>query len=358
MTDTTSLISIVRFFRPFVSPDVYDFWAQRFGGIESWERTLARVVDRRIEANEVVTFTLQPNRHFKGFRPGQHIPITTEVNGTRITRIFSPSRIPKKSNVFSITVKRVAGGQVSSHMWNKIRVGDVLEIGPAFGDMALRQPPWLLLAGGSGIAAIMSLIRDQTSRPLEGPMHLIYWTKARSEICYYKELCALAEKEPLFQVHFALTRESAVHPNEVEGRPSESLLRQLVSDWHRQSAYACGPYGFIESLRDILASQVTELRTQAFTPPPTPATPDQVTIQMARSGRRLMISPQVPLLEALEAQSWRFAKGCRMGICQECACKKISGTTQNLITGVRDSEPSSSLRLCVTRAETDLVLEL
>jgi hypothetical protein len=47
-----------------------------------------------------------------------------------------------------------------------------------------------------------------------------------------------------------------------------------------------------------------------------------------------------------------------MGICNTCACGKRSGTTRHLHTGVTEHEPVSALRLCVSAATSDLVLEL
>jgi stearoyl-CoA 9-desaturase NADPH oxidoreductase len=47
-----------------------------------------------------------------------------------------------------------------------------------------------------------------------------------------------------------------------------------------------------------------------------------------------------------------------MGICNTCACAKLSGTTQDLTTGELTTEPQSALRLCVARANSDLILDL
>jgi hypothetical protein len=47
-----------------------------------------------------------------------------------------------------------------------------------------------------------------------------------------------------------------------------------------------------------------------------------------------------------------------MGICNTCACGKRSGATRNLRTGELEHEPVSALRLCISSASSDLVLEL
>jgi hypothetical protein len=60
----------------------------------------------------------------------------------------------------------------------------------------------------------------------------------------------------------------------------------------------------------------------------------------------------------LEAEGFKPASGCRMGICNTCACGKSSGVTRHLHTGELFHEPASALKLCISSASTDLVLDL
>src|SRR5690606_8570084 len=137
-----------------VSPAVVDFWVQKLMPAWSWDRCLARIVARRVEARGVVTLVLRPNRNWRdlgSFRPGQHMNVSAEVNGVRVTRSYSLSDVPRADGRLSITVKHVEGGRLSEHLCRDARVGDVLELGQAFGQMTWVQPPqgeWLLLAAG------------------------------------------------------------------------------------------------------------------------------------------------------------------------------------------------------------------
>ena len=84
-----------RWMQPVVSPAVFDFWASRFNRTWSWERPLARVVAREQASRDAVTLVLAPNRHCGGFRPGQHINVSAEVHGARITRSYSLTDLPR-----------------------------------------------------------------------------------------------------------------------------------------------------------------------------------------------------------------------------------------------------------------------
>jgi ferredoxin len=83
-----------------------------------------------------------------------------------------------------------------------------------------------------------------------------------------------------------------------------------------------------------------------------------VAVTLAKSGRTLQLPRGASLLAALEAEGVKPAYGCRMGICNTCACGKRSGQTRHLLTGALEGEPVSALRLCVNSASSDLVLDL
>ena len=64
------------------------------------------------------------------------------------------------------------------------------------------------------------------------------------------------------------------------------------------------------------------------------------------------------LVQALEAEGLKPKSGCRMGICNTCACGKASGATRDLRTGAANTEATAALKLCISSAVSDLVLDL
>lgn len=346
---------------PFVSPAAFDFWAARLKPGASWDRPLARVVSRHVEARDAVTLVLQPNRHFAGFRAGQHVNVGVEVDGVLRTRSYSPSDAPRADGRVSITVRHVPGGKVSSQLCLHTRVGDVLELGPAFGDMTDFDGPRLFCAAGSGITPLMSLLRAAAQSGTALDLDLVYWARRRTDLCFVDELREIARRVSGVRVHVVLTREADLQAGEHAGRPSAELLDRLVPDHARRIVSACGPAGFVDALEALLESRCAGFHAERFTPP-APIAPADVTgtvrVELARSGRTLELAAGTSLLEALEAQGLEPAYGCRMGLCNTCACGKREGATQNLVTGALDREPRSALRLCVNRAASDLILDL
>lgn len=352
-----------------VTPAAFDFWAGMLNPVWSWERTLARVVAVRQEARNATTLVLKPNRHFTGFQPGQHVNVTAEVNGTRVTRSYSFTDAPRADGCISLTVKRIEGGKLSNHLCDVIRVGGVLELGKVFGDMTLDAVPlgtpegkFLFLAAGSGITPLMSLTRALVTAGMPADVTLIYWARTRDELCFAQELQDLSAWLPRFQVRFLLTREADPDAGEQSGRVCHSLLQEMVPDLHERHVYSCGPAGFVDAVRALAGAQASSFHAEAFTAPVFDAATSNsvgtIRVELAVSGRMLEIPVGQPLLSALEAQGVNPAYGCRIGICNTCACGKSAGTTQNLNSGDYSAEPTAALRLCISRASTDLTLDL
>jgi stearoyl-CoA 9-desaturase NADPH oxidoreductase len=346
-----------------VSPSLFDFWAARFNRTLTWDRPLARVVAREAASIDAVTLRLRPNRHWRGLQPGQHVNVSLEIDGARVTRSYSPSHCAADSRCIEITVKRIPGGRLSPHLCDRVQVGDVLDIGPAFGDMTLARAqgePVLMLAAGSGITPMLALLRSLARDGFAPPTTLLYWARTRAELCFVPELRALAARHPNFRVRFALTREPALHADEIAGRLDAALLAGEPIDLAAPHALACGPAGFVATARGLLEARCRSFQAEAFTLPAAPDTDaaGEVWVTLSRSQRRLAVPRGQTLLTALEAQGLKPKSGCRMGICNTCACGKTSGSTRRLLDGSLESEPVSALKLCISSAASDLVLEL
>jgi ferredoxin len=83
-----------------------------------------------------------------------------------------------------------------------------------------------------------------------------------------------------------------------------------------------------------------------------------VKVHLAASKRDLEIPTNLSILDALEAQGLKPKVGCRMGVCHSCVCTRAEGTTLDMQTGEQDAQPGMDVRICMTRARTDLTLDL
>ncbi len=343
-------------------PEIADFWLGRLNPLWSWSEPRARVLEARREAAGTTTLVLKTNRHFKGFRAGQHLNLGVEIDGVRYTRSYSPSDAPCADGRVSITVKAVEGGKVSRFL-QTAPPGTLLHVEPAFGAMTFADAtaPHLLLAAGSGITPMLSLVREQAQRGFPQALTLLYWVRRCDERVAVEELRALAAEHANFAVRFFLTGEAAQAHDESAGRIDGERLRAFAPDFAARRVFACGPHGFVEAARGLLDGHCASFVAEAFTAPPRIVAADavgSVRVTLGKSGRTLELPRGVALLEALEAQGVRPKHGCRIGICNTCACGKSAGATRDLHNGALQHEPTRALRLCISSAASDLTLDL
>ncbi|MBT2766379.1 ferredoxin reductase [Stenotrophomonas sp. ISL-67] len=341
--------------RQWVSEALFDFWAGRVHPLWTLRRARARLVSRHAASADAMTLVLRPNRHFHGVAPGQHVNLGVELDGRRLSRSYSPTLLD--DGCLAITVKTVAGGKVSQHLAQHAQVGEVFELGQAFGEMTLPaalSTRMLLLAAGSGITPMRALVRQLEAAGMPVQVDLVYWAQQREAVCFADELADIAARHPGFRLHLALTRDPAAPAARVHDYDFNPL-----GDLSGVHVMACGPGGFVEGARARLHGQVGALQSEAFTPPVlSDAETGTVQVELRRSGRTLELPRGTSLLQALEAEGLRPASGCRMGICNTCVCGKASGVTRHTLTGEYATEPATQVKLCVNSASTDLILEL
>ena len=64
------------------------------------------------------------------------------------------------------------------------------------------------------------------------------------------------------------------------------------------------------------------------------------------------------LLESAEQAGLKPTHGCRMGMCNTCTCTKVSGSTQNMLTGEIDHAANTQIKLCISQALSPVVINL
>ncbi|MEA5124214.1 ferredoxin reductase [Xanthomonas floridensis] len=343
-----------RLARRLVSPQLFDFWATRINPLWTLERPMARLVERSAASRDAVTLVLQPNGHWQGLQAGQHVSLGVEIDGRRLLRSYSPTVLD--NGHLAITVKTIEGGQVSRYLAHAAALGTVVSLDPAFGDMLLpaTPTPLLLLAAGSGITPMRALVRAAAQAGMPADIDLLYWVRERDDACFLDEFQALAAAHPRLRVRLLTTRDGAAPAARVDTHALDE-----IAELPRRHVMACGPGGFVQAARARLEGRVAAFQAEAFSVPALDeAEAGQVQVQLSRSGRTLSLSRGQSLLEGLEAQGLRPKHGCRMGICNSCACARQAGTTRHLLTGERSNEPTAQVRLCISAPSTDLILDL
>src|SRR6266849_9731581 len=114
-----------------------------------------------------------------GHRPGQHVDVRlTAEDGYQAERSYSIASPPEEAPRVTLTVERLDDGEVSPYLTDELRPGDTLELrGPIGGYFVWEEPlggPLLLLAGGSGIVPLRSILRHRSATASTIPARLLY----------------------------------------------------------------------------------------------------------------------------------------------------------------------------------------
>jgi stearoyl-CoA 9-desaturase NADPH oxidoreductase len=329
----------------------------------SWSLREARaeVVAVRRQTAGSVTLTLRPNENWKGFRAGQFVRLTVEIDGVRQTRCYSPACSEHTDDGLEITVKSHPEGLVSGFLNRGSRAGMVVGLSAADGDFVLpadRPRRLLLISGGSGITPVMSMLRTLCDEGHGGDVTFAHYAPTRADAIYASELDEIARCHRNVRVAHAYTRESG---GALSGHLTREQLRAIAPEREGAEVYVCGPPRLIESVRRIWAGDGIDeqLHVESFLPPslalPTERAEGSVSFvhahqQAPNSGRSL--------LEQAEQAGLGPQFGCRMGICHTCTCRKRAGRVRNVVTGDVSSADEEDIQICVSVPVGDVELEL
>jgi ferredoxin-NADP reductase len=315
-------------------------------------------VERRTPRS--VTLTLRPNTAFTGFRAGQHINLTLEIDGRRQTRCYSPAssqHAPGRS--IELTVGLHDGGLVSTWLREHARVGLVVGLDSVGGEFVVpdeRPERIVLVSGGSGITPVLSMLRTLCDEGHDGEVAFIHYARTAAEACYREHLAQLAAGRDNVRVLHGFTRDTA--GSDLTGRFGTEHLTVAMPDGHEQAAvFACGPPALIDAVRDVCGDD--RVSHESFVPPVfvIPADAGGGAIRFAASGVEATDDGR-SLLEQAEAAGLTPDNGCRMGICHTCTCRKTSGAVRNLITGAVSAADEEDIQICVSAPVGDVEIAI
>ena len=230
-----------------------------------------------------------------GHKAGQHCDIRlTAPNGYQAERSYSIANAPctnpsgADSDLVEFGVQLLENGEVSPYLF-AMASGEQIEIkGPLGGHFVWNTSmpgPLVLIAGGSGMVPLMSMILEYVAKqdgegapkmagsaePFSGPANVTLILSARrlELIPYYQELEYYRERQPNLKIIYTLTD---VSPKDWKGyikRIDQDLLKENLNGLMDKMPmiYICGPTGFVEATANNLVAigfNPHEIKTERF----------------------------------------------------------------------------------------------
>jgi len=208
---------------------------------------LSEVVDVKQETPDTKTLKLKLDSAIS-YKSGQFVMTVIEKDGKKVSRAYSIANFPElPTNEILITFNLIPNGIMSTYLYN-MKVGDKIEVDGPFGNFNLGEgESFVLIAGGTGIAPIRSMIECLLDKNKE--MSLIYSVKTSKDIIYEEELNKLSEEGKINFIP-TVTRED----NNWEGRKGRidaDLLKSVIKT-KNEGFYICGSPEFADSVIGFL----------------------------------------------------------------------------------------------------------
>lgn len=199
----------------------------------------------RLSTTTVAIAVEIPNRSELAFLPGQYVNIA--VPGTDRTRSYSFANAPD-DDLLTFLVKLTPGGAMSDYLSARAVVGDTISFTGPNGSFFLRETdrPVLLLAGGTGLAPVLSMLRAMRDSSSRRKAHLIYGVSTDEDLVALDEIDEIASTLNGFTWDFCVAdpESSAEH---------KGYVTNLITPKHLYDGdvalYLCGPPPMVEAVR-------------------------------------------------------------------------------------------------------------
>lgn len=205
-------------------------------------------------AHEVVRLEVQIDEALN-FEPGQYVRL--QPQGTEIQRSYSMANKPGSKRL-EFFIRQVPGGTFSSWL-AQAQVGAKVQLSTPRGTFFLRDEvrPRLFVAGGTGIAPFLSMLRSMDEKEQACPVTLLIGARTQGHFFAQQELQTLLQERPQLSLRWIVET--------TEGEQNGSANENSgASDWHlgyptdliadlgltsSTRVYLCGPPSMVDSGR-------------------------------------------------------------------------------------------------------------
>jgi ferredoxin-NADP reductase len=285
-------------------------------------------------------------RDLPRFEAGAHVDL--RIGG--FLRQYSLWNDPAERRRYCIAVLRETESRGGSrHLHESVRAGDLVEVSLPRNNFPLiaAAERHLLIAGGIGIAPIMSMISELRRRRAEFEVH--YCTRSPARTAFRRELAPLATEGRLRFHHDG--------GNPVRGLDIGAALRDPRPGTH---LYYCGPAPLMAAAAQAAREWPPgNLHCEYFTGAPE-IIPDEdrpFRVKLARSGRDYEVPAGETIVSVLQRHGIAVRTSCELGYCGACLTPYLAGEPDHREQVLEENGRGRYVLICCSRSRTP-VLEL
>lgn len=218
------------------------------------------------DVRRVLLMPTKPGACFCEFIPGQYLELW-QPGATHMSRAYSIANAPEGDGRVELHLRRVEGGRFTRWAFSTMAVGDALQARGPLGTFTMRslpETPLLFVAGGTGLAPVLSLLRQQTRFRADRDMVLLWGARRTADFYALDEIRRLLGEASHLLVTLAVEEgelaESAERITVAHGTVVDVIARDAARLAGRD-VYAAGPAGMLRQLaRALDAAGVAQTR--------------------------------------------------------------------------------------------------
>jgi ferredoxin-NAD(P)+ reductase (naphthalene dioxygenase ferredoxin-specific) len=150
-------------------------------------------------------------------------------------------------------VRLVPDGRVTGYIRDQLKVGDSVRVSGPMGTAYLRRKhtgPMLLIAGGTGLAPVLSILRGALVAGMDNPMHVYFGVRSPADIYCAEQLTAMAASHPHIRVQIIVAMGDRAGEHR-RGLVTDAVAEDLpnLDGWR---AYLCGAPPMVDAATLLL----------------------------------------------------------------------------------------------------------
>jgi ring-1,2-phenylacetyl-CoA epoxidase subunit PaaE len=281
------------------------------------------------------------------YEAGQFLTFIINLHGKEFRRSYSFSSTPGVDPFISVTIREKENGEISRHILQSWKVGDIvssLEPSGRFTYPPTTSKPKdiFLLAAGSGITPIFSLLKHILTKDLTAHIKLIYSNTTPERTIFHQQLRQLQEQHPdrLNSLYLFSNDPDSFHTYR---RLNNTLLEVLVNTHLQYSPadalfFVCGPPDYMRTILLTLTYMGfsndqqhkenfvvnTEVKI-AKTPVPQDEDLKKVIVRYRGEEVEMLISGNQSILSYALEHDILLPYSCKGGVCGSCTAQCLSG---------------------------------
>ncbi len=344
-----------------------------------------KIKDIRRESPDCVSLAFDVSENQKKdftFFAGQYLTLKTQIQGSEVRRSYSLCSSPLDGE-WRVAVKKLEGGIFSSFANDSLKVGDTLEVSKPegrFGVKTLSDKPkhYVLIAAGSGITPMLSILKTVLSTEPESQVTLIYGNKNRGHIIFKQELENLKNKNlQRLSLYHILSRERAeadFMSGRIDREKINYFIQKIIPTHTIDEVFLCGPEEMILTAKDAFTQaglKPEQIHFELFFSQAAQLIKSERSADPAMAGKKAQITLRLDgvethfdlafggenILDAALKNGADLPYACKGGVCATCRAKIEEGeVTMDVNYSLDESEVKQGFVLaCQAHPKSDRV---